>query len=249
MKELTEGPKTAEELHMADQNQSTFEKDAADLFDKLEGMAKALKDTEYSAAVVDKGIAEAKILLKEGKAPEAEQKYLETKILVERADASIRAEPLAWKLFWLELAYLLLLLLIGYVTHQWPTFRMWAKFMTLHAGTAWFGALGGVTIGLFGLYTHIQARDFDSKFKLWYISKPIMGAIFGWLMFIVFLCRTAYRSRKTGSDTNKSPITLRHSFPGGVQRKVHDKDRRPDYASLNHLGGETDRDSRGFIVG
>lgn len=186
MKELSEGPKTAEELHMADQNQSTFEKDAADLFDKLEGMAKALKDTEYSAAVVDKGIAEAKILLKEGKAPEAEQKYLETKILVERADASIRAEPLAWKLFWLELAYLLLLLLIGYVTHQWPTFRMWAKFMTLHAGTAWFGALGGVTIGLFGLYTHIQARDFDSKFKLWYISKPIMGAIFGWLMFIVF---------------------------------------------------------------
>ncbi len=168
------------------ESQSTFERDAPELFEKLEAMAKALRDSGYIAAVIDKGIEEAKTLLNGKKAAEAEQKYTQTKLLVERAHASIQAEPLAWRLFWLELVYLLLLLAIGYVTHQWPTFRLWAKFITLHAGTAWFGALGGVTIGLFGLYTHIQARDFDPKFKLWYISKPIMGAIFGWFVFIVF---------------------------------------------------------------
>lgn len=170
---------------MADQKGSTFETDAPRLFNELEAAKAALRDAQYSA-VIDKQIAEAKSLLQAEKTTEAEEKYIETKILVERAGASVHAEPLAWKLFWLELAYLLLLLWLGYVTHQWPTFSLWAKFRTLHAGTAWFGALGGVTIGLFGLYTHIQARDFDPKFKLWYISKPIMGAIFGWFVFLVF---------------------------------------------------------------
>ena len=171
---------------MTTETQSTFERDAPKLFEALEMMAKTLKDSGYAATVIDKGIEEAKTLLNAKKMAEAEQKYVHTKILVERAHASIQAEPLAWKLFGLELAYLFLLLVIGYATHQWPTYRLWAKFITLHAGTAWFGALGGVTIGIFGLYTHIQARDFDAKFKLWYISKPIMGAIFGWFVFIVF---------------------------------------------------------------
>jgi hypothetical protein len=171
---------------MAEQRESTFIKDAPDLFDKLEATMKALKDTEYSAAVIDKGIAEAKNLLQSGKAAEAEQKYTETKILVERAEASIRAEPLAWKLLWIELAYLLLLLFLGYLTHKWPAYWLWAGFVTLHSGTAWFGALGGVAIGVYGIYGHVQARDFDPKYELWYICKPIMGAIFGWFVFLVY---------------------------------------------------------------
>jgi hypothetical protein len=83
---------------VTDENQSPFEKNAPDLFNALEATMKALKDKDYSAAVVDKGIAEAKSLLEAGKAAEAEQKYTETKLLVERAEASILAEPLAWRL-------------------------------------------------------------------------------------------------------------------------------------------------------
>jgi len=171
---------------MAEAKESAFEKNASDLFDKLEATMKALKDKEYSAAVIDKGIAEAKSLLQSGRVAEAEQKYIETKILVERAEASIRAEPLAWKLLLMELAYLSLLLFLGYLTHKWPAYWLWAGLVTLHSATAWFGALGGVAIGLFGLYTHIQARDFDPKYELWYICKPIMGAIFGWFVFLIF---------------------------------------------------------------
>ncbi len=171
---------------MADQQASTFEKDAPNLFDTLETAIKALNDKEYAAVVLEKGLSEARALLQAGKIDDAQQKYTETKTLMERAEASIQAEPLAWNLFWLELAYLAALLSIGYVTHEWRTYWLWEKFITLHAATAWFGALGGVTIGLFGLYTHIQARDFDAKFKLWYISKPIMGGIFGWFVFLVF---------------------------------------------------------------
>jgi len=171
---------------MAEQRGSTFERDAPDLLSKLEATMKALKDAEYSAAVIDKGITEAKSLLQAGKAAEAEQKYNETKLLVERAEASIRAEPLAWRLLWIELGYLLILLILGYVTHKWPAYWLWAGFVTLHSATAWFGALGGVAIALYGLYGHIQARDFDPKYQLWYVCKPIMGAIFGWFVFLIY---------------------------------------------------------------
>jgi hypothetical protein len=156
------------------------------LFDGLEGTKNVLRDPEYFAAVIDRGIADGRALLVAGKTAEAEQKYIETKLLVEQAVASNRAEPLAWKLFWLELIYLIVLMLIGYLTYQRPSYWLWSKFVTVQAGTAWFGALGGVTIGLFGLYTHIQARNFDPKYLLWYISKPVMGAIFGWFVCMVF---------------------------------------------------------------
>jgi len=126
---------------MAEQKESTFEKNAPDLFNKLEAMVKALKDTEYSAAMIDKGIAEARSLLQVGRSAEAEQKYTETKILVERAEASIRAEPLARKLLSIELAYLLLLLIVGYLTHKWPAYWLWAGFVTLHSGLRGLGRL------------------------------------------------------------------------------------------------------------
>jgi hypothetical protein len=171
---------------MADEKRSTFETDAPDLFNKLEAKVTALRDAEYAATVIDKGFADAKSLLEAGRIAEAEQKYTETRILVERAEASIKAEPLAWKLLWVELAYLFLLLFVGYLTQQWPAYWLWAKLITLHAGTAWFGALGGVAVALYGLYTHIQGRSFDPKYELWYICKPVMGAIFGWFVFLVY---------------------------------------------------------------
>lgn len=88
------------------QHESKFEKEAPELFDKLEREMKALRDAEYSATVLDKGIAEARSLLEAGKTVEAEQKYAETKILLEEAEASNLAEPLARMLLRMELLYL-----------------------------------------------------------------------------------------------------------------------------------------------
>jgi hypothetical protein len=91
------------------------------------------------------------------------------------------------------LGYLVLLLFLGYVTHQWPAYWLRSGFLTLHSATAWFGALGGVAIGLYGLYTHIQARDFDPKFELSYVCKPVMGPILGWFVFLVILLDSSPR--------------------------------------------------------
>ncbi len=83
--------------------------------------------------------------------------------------------PIAWMLFVLQLTYLLVLLSLAYFTFKWPGYGLWAGLVTLHTKTAWFGALGGIAVGLYGLYTHIQARDFEAQpidFAA-YISKPI----------------------------------------------------------------------------
>jgi hypothetical protein len=172
---------------MTQSNELAFERDGKRLFDALEETRKVLRDPEYFATVIEKGIGDGRALLIDGKTAEAEQKYIETKLLVEQAEASNRAEPLVWKLFRVELAYLIAVMSIGYLTYEWPNYWLWSKFITVQAGTAWFGALGGVTIGLFGLYTHIQLRNFDPKYQLWYICKPVVGAIFGWFVCMVYL--------------------------------------------------------------
>lgn len=166
---------------------STFENDAPNLFSQLELRMKALEQKDpYGASRIQESLAEAKELLAAGKPSDAEQKYLATVVQVQQAEASLAAEPLAYKLLVLEVVYLLLLLGAGYVTHEWPSYWLWAKFLSLHSGTAWFGALGGVAVGLYGLYSHIQIRDFDPKYMLWYICKPIVGGIFGWFIFLIY---------------------------------------------------------------
>lgn len=150
-------------------------------FDALSGLS------EKVSVVIKEGRAEATRLQAAGNVAAAEQKYNETKLFAKRVEASLRTEPpLVWWLLGTELAYLLSLLALGYLTHKWPTCSLWAGFITLHSATAWFGALGGTAIGLYGLYSHVQVGDFDPRYRLWYICKPIMGAIFGWFVFLVY---------------------------------------------------------------
>jgi hypothetical protein len=87
---------------------------------------------------------------------------------------------------------LVFLLLLGYLTYRWPGFVLWRDLVLrgdpagMHLQTAWFGALGGVTVAIYGIYEHIHLRDFDPKFELWYICKPLVGAIFGWFVYLIY---------------------------------------------------------------
>lgn len=116
----------------------------------------------------------------------AMKKYYLLRRKIEKANISLLAKPLIWKLFWIEIVYLCLLLLIGYFTYRLPDFFLWKGLINLHSQTAWFGALGGITIAFYGIYNHVQSRDFDPQYQLWYICKPIMGAIFGWFIYMIY---------------------------------------------------------------
>ena len=174
---------------MAEPAATTFEVNPQDLINKLaqlEARTKALTTPKGSFADIAKDIADAKSLVASGRPADALGIYTKAAVAVDRAEKSLGAEPLAWQLLWVELVYLLLLVSVGYLTIRYPDYWLWAGLIGLNARAAWFGALGGVTIGLYGVYSHIAAKDFDVSFRLWYICKPIMGAIFGWFVVLVY---------------------------------------------------------------
>jgi len=173
---------------MADATATTPDASAIMLsqLEQLEARVKALTNNRGSYTGIEKEIEDAKTLVASGKLDDAKAIYTKAAAALDNAEASLRAEPLAWQLFWVELGYLILILLLGYLTKRYPDYQLWAGMIGLNARAAWFGALGGVSIGLYGIYSHIAAKDFDPDFELWYICKPIVGAIFGWFVFLVY---------------------------------------------------------------
>jgi hypothetical protein len=147
-----------------------------ELFTKLEEDAKGLEVDRAAFEESLKLIDEGKSFFSQGNLTESLKKYNEAKDKISTA-ISTRAEPLAGKLLWIELGYLFVLLLLGYITLKWPDCGVWKGLINQSLQTAWFGALGGITIAIYGIYSHVQQKDFDPKYKLWYLCKPIIGAI------------------------------------------------------------------------
>jgi hypothetical protein len=131
-------------------------------------------------------VDEAESLHAQGNDGEVYAKYGEAFKNIEMAGIRISSEPLARRLLRIECLYLFLFLLLAYATHKWPTFGLWDGLIKQDTETAWFGALGGVTIAIYGIYDHIRKRDFDPKFFLWYLCKPIIGGIYGRFAYLVF---------------------------------------------------------------
>jgi len=50
----------------------------------------------------------------------------------------------------------------------------------------WFGALGAVLTGLYGIFDHGH-RDWQRRFNAWYIARPFTGAALGAVAYIVFV--------------------------------------------------------------
>jgi hypothetical protein len=176
-----------------------FKNEGRELLTKLELNAKTLA-TEAAISTRCLGlINEAKAFLEQDKIADALAKY--TAAAKELSESiSVRSEPMAWRLLGIELVYLLVLLVIGYFTYT----GSWKNIVNQSLQTAWFGALGGITIAIYGIYTHVQKKDFDPKFQLWYLCKPIIGAIFGWFVYVIYLIIIASTSGipKTGETSD-----------------------------------------------
>jgi len=168
-------------------SEAQYKEKANELFNELEHRARSLGDFELFTEEILKFSAEARALFNENKIPESLKKYSQALAKIEKAEISTRGEALARWLLWFELGCLAALLALGYFTYKWPHFWLWEGLVpNLHLQTAWFGALGGVTIALYGIYNHVQGRDFDPKYKFWYLCKPIIGGIFGWFVYLIY---------------------------------------------------------------
>lgn len=167
-------------------SEKDFNENAPKLLNELKEKALKLCGDKIVYDEITKLINAAELLFNNKKISETFSKYNEAKKKLEEAIISNESTSLAWKLLRLEIGYLIILLFIAYFTYKWPEFILWDGLINMHLQTAWFGALGGVTISIYGIFEHMHLRDFDPKFELWYVCKPIIGGIFGWFIYLIF---------------------------------------------------------------
>jgi hypothetical protein len=156
------------------------------LLERLRERLGSLKQSEDFVEEITKLIADVELEVSKQNFQGALGVYTGALERIENAEVSLRSNALAWKLLWIEFGYLFLLLGVGYIAFMWSDFYLWKGLINLSSQTVWYGALGGVTISIYGIYSHIQLRNFDPKYKLWYICKPIMGGIFGWFVYLIY---------------------------------------------------------------
>jgi hypothetical protein len=185
--------------------------------DALAGRIEKLALLGGCYADLESQLASARAQLQSGKLAEARDSHDKVFAAVCRGEASAHAEPMAWNLLWLEVAYLVLILGLGYVVKRYPHYPLWDGLIGFKSGAAWFGALGGVTIGIYGIYTHISAKDFDPTFRLWYVCKPVMGAIFGWFVFLVYY--VGVLSATESVDIKKPELSYLIAFLAGFSER------------------------------
>ena len=150
---------------------------------KLEDRLASLGQGHAACADILSLIRQAQELVKANDLTDAQAIYAQAAAATDRVEASVRSEPLARRLLAMETSYLVLILGLGYLVNRYPDYWVWQGLVGLNAKAAWFGALGGVAIGIYGIYGHVAAKNFDASFRLWYICKPVVGAIFGWFVF------------------------------------------------------------------
>jgi hypothetical protein len=164
-----------------------FDASGLALFEKLKPRLENLSETGATVTDLTTLIQEGKESFNNGDHADAEKKYDQALKRLRTIELSRQSTSLAHRLLGIEAAYLLVLLLLGYGTYKWPTFGLWSGLVNIHLQTAWFGALGGVSIAIYGIYEHVQKQDFDPNFELWYLCKPVIGAIFGWFVFLIYV--------------------------------------------------------------
>lgn len=89
--------------------------------------------------------------------------------------------------FSLQLIYLLALVSVGLLYVHWHPLRV---FLPSQAGpiplaVSWWGALGGITISLTGIFRN--ADKWQSRYELWHIARPFVGAVIGSVAYLIFV--------------------------------------------------------------
>lgn len=78
----------------------------------------------------------------------------------------------------------------------------------LPLGVPWFGALGAVTLSLYGVFDHND--HWDPKWNYWYIARPLVGiilAIIAYFIFITLINSTGLTPRTSAATTSTSTTT------------------------------------------
>jgi hypothetical protein len=118
-------------------------------------------------------------------------------------------------LFWIEIAYLVLLLVGAGLFVRWDSFRQLFPdpIGPVPLGVAWFGALGAVTISLYGMFRY--SRSWDGGYNYGHLAGPLTGAVTGVVGFLIF----AAIVNATGVQITNRPIAYVIAFLLGYRQE------------------------------
>lgn len=73
-------------------------------------------------------------------------------------------------------------------------------------GVPWFGALGGLTISIYGIVDHLN--DWQPRWTLWHAIRPLVGAILGTVAYLIFIgvIQATGTSPTLGTANHSQPI-------------------------------------------
>ncbi len=195
---------------------------AIKLGEQLDAVERTIRDLSGAHGCysdIEAQIAAARTQIATGKLAEAQSSYEKASVAAWRAKSSADAEPVAWQLLAVQVGCLILILGLGYLVKRYPSYGLWADLVGNSSKAAWFGSLGGVTIGIYGLYTHISTKDFDRSFRLWYLCKPVMGAIFGWFVYLVYYVGVISAQATSGTEIKNPELAFLIAFLAGFSER------------------------------
>lgn len=132
---------------------------------------------------------------------DAHQTMLQLTFLVNRAIQSKSSGPERAWIGVTAAAWLAVLWLIG--SHLWGVETSF--FGLLYWRYILMGALGGVTIVVFGLIMHTVVLDFDPRYFSWYLFKPVLGGLMGLVAVLIVMAGLVALE---GEASAKSPALL-----------------------------------------
>jgi hypothetical protein len=108
-------------------------------------------------------------------------------------------------IFWLSLTYLGMLLggVVAYL--QWTGFRdgLPNQLGPVPLAVPWFGALGAVTLSMYGVLWH--RVDWDPTYVLWHIVRPVMGVVLGTIAYLLIAGGVVASGGQPSGTANTAP--------------------------------------------
>jgi hypothetical protein len=169
---------------------------------------------------------------------EAHQAIWDATFLVNRA---LETKGAASQRTWIAVSavvWLVALLLVGR--------RLWAleaahspvlSFGLMYWRYLLMGALGGVTVVVFGLIKHTVDLDFDTRYFAWYLFKPILGALMGLVAILVVLAGLVAIEGPASTKGHSPALLYVLAFVAGFSERF--SLRLLDKATTALLGGES----------
>jgi hypothetical protein len=86
-------------------------------------------------------------------------------------------------------------------------------------GVPWFGALGAVTISIYGVVDHND--HWQMKWGLWHAIRPVVGAILGTVAYLIFIGLIQATGTTPSSVTGAATTTTKGSSPTNVNTIIY----------------------------